>query len=97
MSNQIFRFLFIKLITPSNGIVLDPFGGSGTTAVAAKESGFNYVLIEKEQEYVDIINQRLGANVIIPELVIDKQARSLQTRNNKVTRIEKHKQLSLFS
>ena len=61
MSNQIFRFLFIKLITPSNGIVLDPFGGSGTTAIAAKESGFNYVLIEKEQEYVDIINKRIEA------------------------------------
>ncbi|MEY3303487.1 MAG: phage Pollywog, partial [Cyanobacteriota bacterium] len=95
-SRYLMQYL-IKLITPPNGIVLDPFGGSGTTAVAAKESGFNYVLIEKEQEYVDIINQRLGANVIIPELVIDKQARSLQTRNNKVTRIEKHKQLSLFS
>lgn len=95
-SRYLMQYL-IKLITPPNGIVLDLFGGSGTTAVAAKESGFNYVLIEKEQEYVDIINQRLGANVIIPELVIDKQVRSLQTRNNKVTRIEKHKQLSLFS
>jgi DNA modification methylase len=95
-SRYLMQYL-IKLITPPDGIVLDPFGGSGTTAIAAKESGFNYVLIEKEQEYVDIINQRLGANVVIPELVIDKQARSPQTRNNKVTRIEKHKQLSLFS
>jgi DNA modification methylase len=52
---------FIKLITPPNGIVLDPFGGSGTTAVSAIETGFNYVLIEKEEEYLNIINQRISA------------------------------------
>ncbi len=51
----------IKLITPPDGIVLDPFGGSGTTGVAAKENGFNYVLIEREQEYIDIINKRVEA------------------------------------
>jgi site-specific DNA-methyltransferase (adenine-specific) len=52
---------FIKLITPPNGIVLDPFGGSGTTAVSAIETGFNYVLIEKSEEYLNIINQRISA------------------------------------
>jgi site-specific DNA-methyltransferase (adenine-specific) len=51
---------FIKLITPPNGMVLDPFGGSGTTGVAAKNLGFNYTLIEREQEYIEIINQRLS-------------------------------------
>ena len=51
---------FIKLITPPNGMVVDPFGGSGTTGVAAKNLGFNYTLIEREQEYVKIINQRLN-------------------------------------
>ena len=51
---------FIKLITPPNGMVLDPFGGSGTTGVAAKNLGFNYTLIEREQEYIEIINQRLN-------------------------------------
>lgn len=59
-SRYLMQYL-IKLITPPDSIVLDPFGGSGTTAVAAKESGFNYVLIEKEQEYVDIINKRIEA------------------------------------
>ena len=59
-SRYLMQYL-IKLITPPDGIVLDPFGGSGTTAVAAKESGFNYVLIEKEQEYIDIINKRIEA------------------------------------
>ena len=52
---------FLKLITPPGGIVLDCFGGSGTTAVSAIESGFNYVVIEKEPEYIEIINQRIAA------------------------------------
>ena len=40
-------------------IVLDPFAGSGTTGVACKNTGRNYILMEKEQEYIDIINKRL--------------------------------------
>ena len=51
---------FIKLITPPNGMVLDPFSGSGTTGVASKNLGFNYTLIERVQEYIEIINQRLN-------------------------------------
>ena len=85
---------FIKLITPPGGIVLDPFGGSGTTGVAAKNLGFNYTLIEKEQEYIDIINQRLDTHASASDLEIN--ARSPQTQKNKVISIEKHKQLSLF-
>lgn len=50
----------IKLVTPPNGIVLDPFAGSGTTLLAAKNLGFNYIGFEKEDEYIKIINKRLG-------------------------------------
>lgn len=50
----------ITLITPPGGIVLDPFAGSGTTALAAINLGFNYVLIEKEEEYVSLINERIN-------------------------------------
>lgn len=39
--------------------ILDPFAGSGTTGVACKNLGRNYILIEKEPEYIDIINKRL--------------------------------------
>ena len=88
---------FIKLITPPGGIVLDPFGGSGTTGVAAKNLGFNYTLIEKEQEYIDIINQRLDTHARASDLGTNEQPEtSPQTQNNKVISIEKHKQLSLF-
>jgi modification methylase len=40
--------------------ILDPFAGSGTTGVACKNTNRNYILIEKEPEYIDIINERLN-------------------------------------
>lgn len=49
----------IKMVTPKEGVVYDPFAGSGTTLVACKELGYNYVGCEQEQDYVDIINKRL--------------------------------------
>jgi site-specific DNA-methyltransferase (adenine-specific) len=54
---SLIRYL-IKLVTPKNGIVLDPFGGSGTTAVATIEEGFDCIIMEKEPEYINIINIR---------------------------------------
>ena len=56
-----------KLILASsnkNNIVLDCFAGSGTTGVACKQLGRNYILIEKEQKYIDIINKRLQQGVL---------------------------------
>ena len=51
----------IKLITPKGGTVLDPFGGSGTTAVSCIENNFNYVIIEKEADHIPIIKARIKA------------------------------------
>jgi DNA modification methylase len=51
----------IKLVTPPNGTVLDPFTGSGSTLVAAKQLGYNFIGIEKEKEYVKIAEARLSA------------------------------------
>lgn len=42
------------------GNVLDFFGGSGTTAVAAMEKNMNYILIEKEKEYIEVIERRIS-------------------------------------
>lgn len=42
-----------------DGTVLDFFGGSGTTAVAAMKKNMNYVLIEKEEAYYDVCNKRI--------------------------------------
>jgi site-specific DNA-methyltransferase (adenine-specific) len=45
---------------PESKIILDPFAGSGTTGVVCKNTNKNYILIEKEREYINIINERLG-------------------------------------
>lgn len=49
----------IKASCPVDGIVLDPFMGSGTTAVAAKRVGRNFVGFELNSYYCEIIEQRL--------------------------------------
>jgi DNA modification methylase len=53
----------VRLVTPPNGITLDPFAGSGSTCVAAKREGFNYIGIEMEPEYVEIAKARTGEAV----------------------------------
>lgn len=49
----------LKLIMPPNGVVLDPFMGSGTTLLAAKNLGMQAIGIEKEAEYVEIAKRRV--------------------------------------
>jgi 16S rRNA G966 N2-methylase RsmD len=46
--------------TPTGGIVLDPFAGSGTTALACIPEGRDYILIEKEPEYAEICRRRIA-------------------------------------
>lgn len=60
-STKLMEYL-IRLITPPNGTVLDPFMGSGSTGVAAKRLGFSFTGIEKELEYFDIAKQRINYN-----------------------------------
>jgi DNA modification methylase len=49
-----------RLITPPNGVVLDPFMGSGTTGIAATTEGFNFIGIEREEEYIEIARHRIA-------------------------------------
>lgn len=51
----------VRLVTPPNGTVLDPFAGSGSTLVAAKREGFGFVGVELTEEYIPIIEARTGA------------------------------------
>jgi DNA modification methylase len=50
----------IELLCPPNGLVLDPFMGHGTTAVAARITGRGYVGFETRDDYVQMANQRLA-------------------------------------
>lgn len=51
----------IKLVSNRGDLVLDPFAGSGSTGEAALSLGRKVVLIEREQKYVSIIEQRLNS------------------------------------
>jgi DNA modification methylase len=50
----------VRLVTPPGGVVLDPFLGSGSTAIACELEGFEWIGIEKEAEYVAIAEARLN-------------------------------------
>jgi len=54
---------------PNAKTVLDPFAGSGTTAVACINTNRNYILIEKEPKYIDIINKRIAETKSKPKLL----------------------------
>ena len=51
----------IRLVTKPGDVVLDPFGGSGTTGVAALLEGRRVVLVEREPAFVAIIRARCAA------------------------------------
>lgn len=48
---------------PSGGTVLDPFAGSGTTAIVANRLGFNATLIEADPKHVSVAETRLNAGL----------------------------------
>ena len=57
---KLIRYL-VRLITPPNGISLDPFLGSGTHSIACLEENFNYIGFELDEEYFKIAKDRLNS------------------------------------
>ena len=49
----------VQLVTPPDGIVIDPFNGSGSTGKAAMINGFKYIGMDLSQEYIDISKRRI--------------------------------------
>jgi len=49
----------VRLVTPKDGTVLDPFMGSGTTGIACKKEGFDFIGIELAEDYFEIAKARI--------------------------------------
>ena len=49
----------VRLVTPPNGTVLDPFMGSGSTGKACAYEGFDFIGIEQSAEYIEIAQARI--------------------------------------
>jgi len=58
----------VRLVTPKDGTVLDPFMGSGTTGVACKQLNRNFIGIELNEEYIVIAEKRISHQIIQKEL-----------------------------
>lgn len=54
----------VKLITPPDGLVLDPFVGSGTTGIAAVLEGFRFIGIDNDASYVQIADARIASALL---------------------------------
>jgi len=50
----------VRLVTPAGGIVLDPFAGSGTTALSAIKEGVDFIVMERDPQYIEIIQHRVN-------------------------------------
>jgi DNA methylase len=61
----------IRNVTNQQDIVLDPFGGSGTTQIAAERTGRRARLIELDPHYCDCILRRANSNGLEPKLPPD--------------------------
>jgi len=55
---ELMKYL-VRLVTPKGGTVLDPFMGSGSTGMAAKDLGCNFIGIEKSEDYFKICQERI--------------------------------------
>ena len=78
----------VRLVTPRDGVVLDPFGGTGTTGEAAWREGRRAILIEREAEYQADIARRM-------ELAVEptKRAAVAKTKN----KLDRPEDLPLFA
>lgn len=54
----------VNLFTDPGDVICDPFGGSGTTAVAAKRLGRNCILIEQQEKYCEIAAKSLAQGAL---------------------------------
>jgi len=81
---SLMRYL-VRLVTPPNGTVLDPFMGSGSTGKAAVLEGFRFVGIEQSEEYCEIGVCRIGhAESKTDGVVVGKQTKAAKVKDTVV-------------
>ena len=51
----------VRMVTMPGGVVLDPFCGSGTTGIACKLEGFEFIGMELSEEYCELARARIEA------------------------------------
>jgi len=79
----------VRLVTPPNGKVLDPFCGSGTTGIACKLEGFEFVGIEQDPEYTKIAEARIN-NWVEEKEEAKKESKSKEPKEEKKTLIQQN-------
>jgi len=92
-----------RLVTPPGGLILEPFLGSGSTAIAAHLEGFRCLGIEREAEYLAIASARLEHARRYPDAWADTtpgldrdEARSQAEAGNERAALESQGQRGLF-
>jgi DNA modification methylase len=60
-------------VTPKDGVCLDPFMGSGTTGIACKKLGRDFIGIELNPEYFEIAKKRIENTKVQPSLLSGKE------------------------
>ena len=90
------RVIISILDSETQGIVLDPYIGSGTTAVAAKLLGHKYIGIDRSEEYLKMTNERLdNANREMPkiqkELALHEIKTTFKERKSKGKNVGKYR------
>jgi len=74
---------FIKLFTKSGDVILDPFVGSGTTALAAINLGRHFVGIDVNPEYISLSNQRISETQLRLPMIAEKKGKYVTSKNGK--------------
>jgi site-specific DNA-methyltransferase (adenine-specific) len=86
---------FIRLLCPADGLVVDPFAGSGTTGIAALALSRRCILIDNSSSYCKIAAQRLRKEVVASPNEVSWNRRPLTLRSQRL-QVESYNQPRLL-
>lgn len=65
----------VRMVTPPGGICVDPFAGSGTTGIACKLEGFEFVGIDQEEDFCKIAEARIESWTDDLEVMVEREVK----------------------